>query len=122
MNPCLNSLEHHGIRRQRWGVRRFQNYDGTLTKAGRERQRLGKRDVSKMSRFDVNRYSNDDDSLTYMGRDKFATKKRSKRSRSRRGKIAADTVLTLPMGGSRIQSGKTIVSSNLGSVSSMAAV
>lgn len=31
-------LEHHGIKGQRWGVRRFQNRDGTLTAAGKRRQ------------------------------------------------------------------------------------
>ena len=29
-------LAHHGIRGQKWGVRRFQNPDGTLTAAGRQ--------------------------------------------------------------------------------------
>ena len=28
---------HHGILGQKWGVRRYQNLDGTLTAAGRER-------------------------------------------------------------------------------------
>lgn len=37
-----NELRHYGIAKQRWGVRRFQNYDGTLTPAGRERY-LGER-------------------------------------------------------------------------------
>ena len=32
-----NSLYHHGIKNQKWGVRRFQNEDGSLTPAGRER-------------------------------------------------------------------------------------
>ena len=32
-----NNLQHHGILGQKWGVRRFQNKDGSLTKAGKER-------------------------------------------------------------------------------------
>lgn len=36
-----NYLAHHGIKGQRWGVRRFQNEDGSLTPAGVER--YGKR-------------------------------------------------------------------------------
>lgn len=32
-------LEHHGIKGQKWGVRRFQNEDGSLTKEGVERYR-----------------------------------------------------------------------------------
>ena len=30
-------IEHHGIKGQKWGVRRFQNEDGSLTAAGRAR-------------------------------------------------------------------------------------
>lgn len=32
-----NSLIHHGIKGQRWGIRRFQNEDGTLTAKGKKR-------------------------------------------------------------------------------------
>jgi hypothetical protein len=31
-------LYHHGIKGQRWGVRRFQNYDGTLTAKGKAKE------------------------------------------------------------------------------------
>lgn len=30
-------LAHHGIKGQRWGIRRYQNPDGTLTEAGKKR-------------------------------------------------------------------------------------
>lgn len=33
----MSELKHHGIKGQKWGVRRFQNSDGSLTAAGRKR-------------------------------------------------------------------------------------
>ena len=44
----MNDLYHHGILGQKWGIRRFQNEDGSLTDAGRKRyakeqKRLAKR-------------------------------------------------------------------------------
>lgn len=32
-----NEIQHHGIKGQRWGVRRFQNKNGTLTAKGKKR-------------------------------------------------------------------------------------
>jgi len=34
-----NALEHHGILGQKWGVRRYQNSDGSLTELGKQRLR-----------------------------------------------------------------------------------
>lgn len=43
-------LAHHGIKGQRWGVRRFQNDDGSLTPAGiRRYQKLDERWVKRKS-------------------------------------------------------------------------
>ena len=33
----VSEIRHHGIKGQKWGVRRFQNADGSLTAAGRKR-------------------------------------------------------------------------------------
>lgn len=35
-----NELQHHGILGMKWGVRRYQNKDGSLTSAGRKRQKM----------------------------------------------------------------------------------
>ena len=37
INSKEESLEHHGVLGQKWGVRRFQNKDGSLTEEGKRR-------------------------------------------------------------------------------------
>lgn len=62
-----NELYHWGIKGQKWGVRRFQNKDGSLTPAGRKRQKqnisddakeaysLKKKKVSELSNAELRR-------------------------------------------------------------------
>lgn len=58
--PRSDYICHHGIKGMRWGIRRYQNPDGTLTDLGRKR--LGMND-SKVS----DRLSNDSDIIIKKG-------------------------------------------------------
>lgn len=43
----MNELEHHGIKGQKWGIRRYQNFDGSYTDAGKKRYKNGPRHTGK---------------------------------------------------------------------------
>lgn len=62
-------LEHHGILGQRWGVRRFQNPDGSLTKAGQKRYGETKEQFGKTDKQIQNRLNDLSKAMAYNNRD-----------------------------------------------------
>ena len=58
-----NELYHHGILGMKWGVRRYQNEDGTLTNAGKKRYNQDNwsedaKAASQLKKKNVNQMSN----------------------------------------------------------------
>ena len=51
----MSELSHWGIKGMRWGVRRYQNEDGTLTEAGKARRA---KQIDKEARKDARKYVN----------------------------------------------------------------
>lgn len=65
-NSYNDYLYHWGIKGQKWGVRRYQNADGTLTDAGQkryardQRENAGKKKGNKVGAADPNRWVKED--------------------------------------------------------------
>jgi len=68
-------LEYHGIKGQKWGVRRYQNENGTLTDAGKKR-----------AAKNIKRYGKGNAELAYIKMNKKSEKK---------AKLAKNTVQTI---------------------------
>lgn len=63
-----NELYHHGVKGQKWGVRRFQNKDGSLTLAGKKRALKMQNKYTELS--NDKRYRDKHGNLAYAGRKK----------------------------------------------------
>lgn len=93
----MNELYHWGIKGQKWGDRRFQNYDGSLTTAGRLRYGVGSSvrggvfDSSKRSALSLSKGLSKVKSASNTARYKAArAKSRLERSVGTQKRIAAE--------------------------------
>lgn len=74
-NLCSSEdISHHGIKGQKWGVRRFQNPDGTLTVAGKlkyyagsAKQKISDTIYKTKKKMDLGKYEEYDSSLQKVG-------------------------------------------------------
>ena len=83
-------IRHHGILGQRWGVRRFQNADGSLTSAGR--RRLEKRDA-KWARKNYDKIEKTAKQRVKGDLDKYASELLNQPgSRNSDGRLSASTI------------------------------
>lgn len=71
MEAWRAELYHHGIKGMKWGIRRFQNKDGTLTEEGKKRQE----EMNPVNQFNESRNKyyqskkQDNDTFTSIGRE-----------------------------------------------------
>ena len=61
-----NELYHYGIKGQKWGIRRFQNPDGSLTNAGRKRYSSNGRSLSDLKKKYPKAEEDSDDATNLM--------------------------------------------------------
>lgn len=77
-----NSIAHHGILGQKWGVRRYQNSDGTLTAAGKKRIYGKDKDESYASMYNRAKESDIQTNLSKKYKEK-ASKAKTDKKRSK---------------------------------------
>ena len=94
----MDYLEHHGIKGQRWGIRRFQNKDGTLTKAGKLRAYKQSNAIYNTLSKDQQRHASyTDEPNVFMNKEEYLSL--SKNAFVKKDKGKASSILNIVAGG-----------------------
>ena len=109
-------LYHHGIKGQRWGIRRYQNQDGSYTKAGRKRYGLDL-DINDKSRTNIAKIRPGEarrrlDTAKAKG-DKNGPRYAELKMRERSAKRALREARGIDKGAKRIEKGETITGNSI---------
>lgn len=91
------TLYHHGIKGQKWGLRRWQNEDGSLTPAGREHYGYGVvgNTINSIGQIGGRRYTTSGKKIKYRRKDeKSFISEKSKLKKVVRGAVAVSSLGT----------------------------
>lgn len=100
----FKELRHHGIKGQKWGIRRYQNEDGTLTDAGRTRYNSKGEplDIAQVTDQELNRINqrlNAEDQYYRMSGNSYKNVASKKDTYVKAGATAIGTMLATAIGG-----------------------
>jgi hypothetical protein len=100
----FKELRHHGIKGQKWGIRRYQNEDGTLTDAGRTRYNSKGEplDIAQVTDQELNRINqrlNAEDQYYRMSGKQYKNVASKKDTYIKAGATAIGTMLATAIGG-----------------------
>lgn len=84
-----NELKHYGVKGMHWGVRRYQNPDGTLTEEGRRRKRKTN-DIKNYLKSKLGIYDPDDDN-PYVSKERKERRRKEKQAAKDLKKMAVNT-------------------------------